>query len=68
MTLSCSGKIVEEMQGQIKEMKTTLKESRVGIDMKRQDSNLTLKKKASEETHPLVKKIETVMNIYTKFI
>jgi hypothetical protein len=57
MTLSCSGKIVEEMQGQMKEMKTTLKESRLGIDLKRQESNLSLKKKAPEETHPLVKKI-----------
>lgn len=68
MTLSCSGKLVEEMQNQMKEMRTTLKDSRLGIELKRQESNNNLKKKAAEDSHPLVKKIETVMNIYTKFL
>jgi phenylalanyl-tRNA synthetase alpha subunit len=68
MTLNCSGKIVEEMQNQMKEMKSNLQDSRVGIELKRQESNVNIKKKTNEDTHPLVKKIETVMNIYTKFL
>jgi hypothetical protein len=49
-------------------MKSNLQESRVGIELKRQESNVNIKKKTNEDTHPLVKKIETVMNIYTKFL
>lgn len=66
LALTLSGKVVQEMQSQMTEMKNTLRDSRVGFELKRQESRLALNRKG--ESHPLVHKIDAVMNTYTKVL
>lgn len=68
MRIHSSSKLVLGMQKEMKQMKAALKQSRAGIELDRNELSSSLKKKEVQEPHPLVRKIDTVLSQYTKFL